>query len=205
MLTAGLAAAAVAAVVVSAVSAGGRDPDRGRDPGHGRGVRVDTASGLLVTGRSALRMCVENGGGAQAGTRTGLRAGLDLVRADPNWAGAYGRVRVDPADALAFGCPAPRLPQRAGRAAVAGPGLTATPSPYRVWVYVLDGADADRILGPGQPSGLATAELVQEANTAWPVSTALLIRRDRLGDPRSVAEGLRAALGLVEAGTAPAA
>lgn len=191
-LTACLASAAVAAVVAAAVLGPGREHD------HHDHAHVDTTSGLLVTTRPTLRMCVENGDRAgDPDVRAGLLAGLDLVRAEPNWADAYGRVRVDPAHALQFGCPAPRMPERAGRAALAGPGVTDTPSAFRVWVYVLDDPGADRILGAGQSAGLATAELMREQNSAWPVSTALLIRRSRLADPQAVARGLGAALGLV--------
>ncbi|MFI7426725.1 hypothetical protein ACIBPB_07035 [Micromonospora sp. NPDC049836] len=192
ILTACLASAAVAAVVAMAVPG----PDREHD--HHDHAHVDTTSGLLVTTRSTLRMCVENAGRAGApDVRTDLLAGLALVRAEPDWAGAYGRTVVDPARAVQFGCPAPRLPQRAGRAALAGPGVTDTPSAFRIWVYVLDDPSADRILGASEPAGLATAELMREQNSAWPVSTALLIRGSRLADSRAVARGLGAALGLV--------
>jgi hypothetical protein len=191
ILTACLASAAVAAVVAMAVTGPHREHD------HHDHAHVDTTSGLLVTTRSTLRMCVENASPAGApGVRTDLLAGLALVRAEPDWAGAYGRVVVDPAHAVQFGCPAPRLPERAGRGALAGPGVTDAPSAFRVWVYILDDPNADRILGAGEPAGLATAELMREQNSAWPVSTALLIRRSRLADPRAVARGLGAALGL---------
>lgn len=192
LLTACLAAAVLAAAVAPAVLGPRREHD------HHDHAHLDTRSGLLVTTRSTLRMCVENAGRPGAAeVRTDLLAGLALVRAEPNWAGAYGRVGVDPAHAVRFGCPAPHLPERAGRAALAGPGVTDTPSAFRVWVYVLDDPGADRILGAGEPAGLATAELMREQNSAWPVSTALLIRRSRLADPRAAALGLGAALGLV--------
>ncbi|MEU4568898.1 hypothetical protein [Micromonospora sp. NPDC023956] len=193
-LTACLASALAAGAIVLAVL------DRSGGHDHADHAHLDTASGLLVTNRPSLRMCVEAGSGAERGAvRADLLAGLDRARADPNWAGAYGRARLAPSTVLEFGCPAPRLPDRAGRTALAGPGLTADPSAYRVWVYVLDEPTADRILGAGQPADVATAELMREGPSLWPVSTALLIRQSRLGDPTTVGRLLRTALGLTRA------
>ncbi|SCG48938.1 hypothetical protein [Micromonospora halophytica] len=197
LLTACLASSLVAGVAVAAVL----DRDSGHD--HADHAHLDTTSGLLVTDRTALRMCVEAGAGAAGAdpraVRADLLAGLDQAREDPNWAGAYGKARFTRATALEFGCPAPKLPDRFERTTVAGPGVTETPSAYRVWVYVLDDSTADRILGAGRPADVATSELMREANVTWPVSTALLIRRSRLADTTTVAWHLRTALGLVRA------
>ncbi|MGC5331237.1 hypothetical protein [Micromonospora sp. DT62] len=198
-LTACLASAVAAGAVATAVL----DRDHGHD--HGDHAHVDTTNGLLVTSRSSLRMCVEAGMDADGqAIRGGLLAGLERARQDPNWTGAYGRARFSPATALTFGCPAPHLPDRVGRTTVAGPGLTDDPSPYRVWVYVLDDATADRVLGAGRAADVATAELMRQANSTWPVSTALLVRRSHLADPTAVALALRTALGLVRANQEPA-
>ncbi|MEV4664578.1 hypothetical protein AB0J85_21850 [Micromonospora echinofusca] len=198
----------VTACLASAVAAGAvavsvLDRDHGHD--HDDHAHIDTTNGLLVTNRSSLRMCVEAGGGTDGqAVHTDLLAGLDQARQDPNWTGAYGKARFDPATALTSGCPAPNLPDRVERTTVAGPGLTDDPSPYRVWVYVLDDPTADRILGVGRPADVATAELMREANSMWPVSTALLVRRSHLTDAAAVAPTLRAALGLVRAHQEPA-
>ncbi|MEH0972029.1 hypothetical protein V6U77_12940 [Micromonospora sp. CPCC 205546] len=194
-LTSAVAAGAVATAVLD------------RDPGHDHGdhAHVDTTNGLLVTNRSSLRMCVEAGADADGqAVHTDLLAGLEQARRDPNWTGAYGRARFSPATALTSGCPAANLPDRVERTTVAGPGLTDDPSPYRVWIYVLDDAAADRILGVGRPADVATAELMREANSTWPVSTALLARRSHLADTTAVALTLRTALGLVRAHQEPA-
>lgn len=197
-VTACLASAVVAGVVTAAVfDRLGGDGD-GHD--HSAHAHLDTGSGLMLTNRSALRLCVEAGGGTDQGAvRADLLAGLDRAREHPNWASAYGKARFDPAKALDFGCPAPKLPEQAGRTALAGPGLTDDPSAYRVWVYVLDDATADRVLGPGRPADVATAELMKETNSLWPVSSALLIRQGQLADPTLVAQGLQSALGLASA------
>ncbi|MCX4471677.1 hypothetical protein OOK41_15430 [Micromonospora sp. NBC_01655] len=193
-LASALAAGAAGAALVAVL-----DRDVGHD--HDGHPHLDTTNGLLVTNRSSLRMCVEAGAGSGGAdpqaVRADLLAGLDQARRDPNWASAYGRARFSPATALEFGCPAPQLPDRVERTAVAGPGVTDDPSAYRVWIYVLDDPTADRILGVGRPADVATAELMREANSTWPVSTALLIRRSRLADTTAVAGTLRTALGLV--------
>lgn len=195
-VTACLASALAAGAIAVAVL----DRDHGHD--HADHAHLDTANGLLVTNRSSLRMCVEAGASGTAdreAIRAELLAGLEQAREHPSWASAYGKARLTPATALTFGCPAPRLPERADRTALAGPGVTDAPSEYRVWVYVLDEATADRVLGVGQPANVATAELMREANSLWPVSTALLIRQSRLTDRTAVAGTLRSALGLVDA------
>lgn len=194
-LTACLASALAAGVITMAVL----DRPAGHD--HADHAHLDTASGLLVTNRSALRMCVEAGPGtgAQGAIRADLLAGLDRAREHPGWAASYGRARFTPETGLDFGCPAARLPDRVDRMALAGPGLTDDPSAYRVWVYVLDEPTADRLLGAGRSADVATAELMREGPTLWPVSTALLIRQSRLADPTTVAHSLRTALGLVRA------
>ncbi|WP_144127091.1 hypothetical protein [Catellatospora sichuanensis] len=191
VLTAAVAVAMAAAGIALAL-----DPDH--DNGH---PHLDTTSGLLVTNRSALRLCVEAGPeSATAGreaSRKALLAALHQIRQDPHWHSAYGRAHYSPAGVLDFGCPAPRLPRRyEPKTTVAGPGLTDNPSIYRVWVYVLDEPTADRILGTGESTGVAAAELMAEFRTAFPVSTALLIRQSRLADSSTVIHGLRTALGL---------
>lgn len=171
--------------------------DGDRDDRH---PHLDTASGLLVSNRTALRICVEAAADDPAlrqAVQERLLAALRQTRQDQNWPGAYGGVRYSPADVLHFGCPAPRLPLRfEPKTTLAGPGLTDNPSPFRVWVYVLDEPAADRILGSGQASAVATAELMAESRTAFPVSTALLIRHSRLADTTAAVQGLRQALGL---------
>ncbi|MBV1856396.1 hypothetical protein [Catellatospora tritici] len=189
------------AAIAVAMAAGGIALALDRDHGGDHHPHLDTASGLLVTNRSELRLCVEappevSATGRQA-IQASLLAALQQTRQDPNWNSAYGRAHYNPATALDFGCPAPRLPQRyEPKMTVAGPGVTANPSIYRAWVYVLDEPTADRVLGTGQPTAVAAAELMAESMTAFPVSTALLVRQSRLADTATVVQGLRAALGL---------
>ncbi|WP_155367999.1 hypothetical protein [Catellatospora vulcania] len=187
-----------AAVVLAAVAVGlalASDHEH-RDEA---GPRLDTASGLLVSDRSALRMCVQGMSDAdgQGVTRSAVMAGLQQAMRHPDWRGAYGPSQVNASVVLDFACPAPRLPVRyEPRTTVAGPGLTATPSPYRVWIYVLDEPAADRILGIGETTAVAPAELMRESTTVFPVSTALIIRASALGDANTTTGGLLAALGL---------
>lgn len=187
VLTAAVASAVVAAGIAVATA------DRGHD--HDDHAHLDTADGLLVTNRPSLRMCVETGQDPD-GVRSHLLAGLDQVRRDPNWSGAYGRTGFSRSNVLNFGCPAPKLPDRYERTTIAGPGVTDDPSGYRVWIYLLDDPTADRVLGAGRPAAVAPAELMREATSLFPVSTALLIRQARIADPAAVAQDLRTALGL---------
>ncbi|MEV7231661.1 MULTISPECIES: hypothetical protein [Polymorphospora] len=191
-----LTGAVVAALIAGGIAVAATGRDSGHD--HADHAHLDTASGLLVTTRSDLRMCVEAGPRSDApdSVRTVLLTALDRARQAPGWSGAYGRFGYDPATAVHLGCPAPALPERYDRTVLAGPGLTDDPSAYRVWVYVLDDPTADRVLGPDRPAGAGTAELMREAGNLFPVSTALLVRQSRFADPTALAQDLREALGL---------
>ena len=170
------------------------------DPGDDRPAApaVDVHSGLLVSTRTDFRVCVEAGPSVdRAGTGRSLRAALDTVRRHPHWRQAFRRAHYDPATAITWGCPSPRLPATPDRQAVAGPGVTADPSPYRVWVYLLDAPAAARLLGPAGTPVVLTAEAMRDgANTIFPVSTALLIGADRVTDTAVLADQLRDAAGL---------
>lgn len=191
MITAAVAAVAVVVIALAVLDRPG--------PDHRRRPHLDLASGLLVTTRTELRLCVEAGHDRRPTVQGRLLAALDEVRRQPGWRDAYGRSRYARSSALAWGCPAPRLPDRyEPEATVAGPGVTAEPSPFRVWVYVLDELTADRLLGAGAATGLAMAELFRAAASVYPVSTALLVRESHLADTGALAQDLRAALGLEE-------
>jgi hypothetical protein len=188
---------AVAALTVGLVLVSIADPDTDQRDAPS----VDLDSGLLVTTRTDFRICVEAGPSTDR-VRTGrlLLAALDTVRQHPHWPQAYRRAHYDPATAINWGCPAPRLPSSIDRQAVAGPGVTAEPSPYRVWIYLLDAPTAARLLGPTSAPVVLTAESMRDgANTIFPVSTALLIGADRISDTSAVADQLRDAAGLAPA------
>ncbi|MGB3444178.1 MAG: hypothetical protein WBA97_36025 [Actinophytocola sp.] len=184
----------VAALVVGLVLVSVTDSDAG-----GRDVpSLDLDSGLLVSTRTDFRVCVEAGPGTDRDLADrSLLAALDTVRGHPHWAQAFRRAHYDPASVITWGCPSPRLPSRYDRQAVAGPGVTADPSPYRVWIYLVDERTAARLLDPAGSPVVLTAEAMRDgANTVFPVSTALLIGADRVSDLPAVADKLREAAGL---------
>lgn len=169
--------AAIGVILVAAAS-GGRSA-----PAH---AELDVHSGLLVSDRSEFRICVQldPASGADRATIGGqLLAALDRVRAHPDWATAYQRASFDASRVLEWDCPGARLPQPGERPALAGPGATAEPSPYRIWIYVLGEPTGDRVLGPDRAAGIATAELMRAGQSSFPVSTALLIRAGELARP----------------------
>lgn len=188
-----LAAVVAAGAIAAAASSG---PDATTQPPTMRPA-LDLHNGLLVTGRTEFRVCVESSDTAgHAAIETGVRRGLAAVHSDPLWGKAYGQARYDESTAIDWGCPAPRLPAEYDRTAYAGPGVTATPGPYRIWVYALDDATARRLLGPRDGWRILTAESIRsgEAST-FPVSTALLIRAAAVARPDAApwlhAAGLR--------------
>lgn len=190
VLTAVAAAVLVGGVVALSLADGHHHDDQ---------VRLDTTSGLLVSSRSALRLCVQADldprTPAADRARADLLAGLDQARRHPHWSDAYGAVRQPDATAFDFGCPVSQPPApHEPRTTVAGP--TGDPGPYRVWVYLLDGPTADRLLGAEQDSAVSTAEFMRDGTTLFPVSSALMIRQSRLADAAAVGKGLQAALGL---------
>ena len=188
-----LALIAGIAIATLGQQAGGH-PHAGHD--HGSHAHLDLHNGLLVSTRTALRICVEPGDHRPT-VESGILAALDRVRRHPHWQAAYGKAQYHHSGVLAWGCPAPRLPERyTVKGTVAGPGVTAEPSPYRVWIYVLDGPTADRVLGPDLAAGVAAAEFMRDSNSAFPVSTALLVRESHLADTATLASHLSAAVGL---------
>ncbi len=167
------------------------------EPGHDHDdhAHLDTSRGVLVSSRSTLKLCVEAGSSAQPqpAIRASLRTALGVAKQHPSWRQAYG----GDGGTVDFGCPQPVLPQRFDRrTTVAGPGVTDDPSAYRVWVYLLDPAEADRVLGAELGKGVAAAELMRDGTVLFPVSTALLLRDTRLGDVSALAADLNVALGL---------
>jgi hypothetical protein len=173
------------------------------DPEPETAPSLNVRSGLLVSNRSQFQVCVQTAH-PNDDVRRALLAGLDRVRREPRWNTGYRDVRYDESAVLQWGCPAPRLPARYDRAAIAGPGVTADPSPYRIWIYLLDRATAERLLGSG-PAGVATAELMRDhapdpnardGGSLFPVSTALLIRESDVTRPDVVTAALRDAAGL---------
>jgi hypothetical protein len=162
---------------------------------HDDHAHLDTTRGLLVTTRSTLRLCVEAGSSAQQQPviRASVQTALGVAKQHPLWRSVYG----DQQGSLEWGCPAPRLPERfEPKATIAGPGATEDPSAYRIWLYVLDPATADRVLGTEVGKGVAAAELMRDGSVLFPVSTALLLRDTRLNDIAALASDLTVALGL---------
>ena len=175
----------LAAVTVLAAVAMGA----GAEPGH---PEFDPDSSLLVSTRTELRICLDTHGQVDADrAATELAAATAEVGGHPDWGpSGYGA-----APKVERGCPT-TLPGPLDRGTVVGPGVTATPGPYRTVVVVLDGPTADRYLADA-PAALLPYErmLVGEHVTAT-VSQAVAVRADFLGRPGFAADYLTPALGL---------
>ena len=155
-------------------------------------AHLDLDSGLLVSTRGEFRACVELAPPVQVhrdAVLDSLQAGLDQVRQHRDWeAAGLGSGRP----AISVGCPDAGLLSR-----LVSPASPAEPSPYRLWIYVLDDESADRVLGNGVSSGHAAAEhMVADRQRAAEVSTAVLVRESHLTDPAFVGGELTAAVGL---------
>lgn len=185
--------ALVAAGLALAMIAGG-------SPGE---ARLDLDSGLLVSTRRDFQVCVEVAQPLQprrAALVDALRAALERVRGHRDWAGA-GLGAGPPS--ITLGCPEQRPPQ-VGAHSPSG-GRAAQPSPYRLWVYVLDAATADRRFGPDVGAASVAAEYLADGDHGRAeVSTAVLVRAGYLADPAFAGNELAAAVGLQPVGPEPA-
>jgi hypothetical protein len=140
--------------------------------------------GLLVSERQALQLCVELAPGLEDRGEEVLRQLQEDVAAlegsHPDWGVArYRRAPVK----LQRGCPGVGLPKRRleGKGESLNFGPTQSPSPFRTFVYVLDDASADVVLG-GQEAVRATAETMRvDDHVMVEVSTALVVRASSLG------------------------
>jgi hypothetical protein len=139
---------------------------------------------LLVAERTGLQVCVEldpalkDRSGELLGT---LKADLAVLKENhPLWErSGFGQAPVR----VQLGCPGGVMPsgRLESKGALVGPGLSERPSPYRTFLYVLDDAKAQAVLGD-EPAIRARAELMKvEDHVMAEVSTALVIRASALG------------------------
>jgi hypothetical protein len=143
-----------------------------------------TQDALLVSDRSALQVCVELDPALESRSEELLRAvkaGLaELERSHSDWRKAgLGRAPVR----VQQGCPGKAMPsgRLESKGAQVGPGLSLRPSPFRTFIYVLDEAKAQEVLGE-QQAIRARAELMEVSDHQLvEVSTALVIRASELG------------------------
>jgi hypothetical protein len=173
--------AAMMSVLVLGVRCAGELEDTPSEDSH---VLLDNA--LLVAERRGLQLCVELAPSLEGQSQElmeKLEADVAALGAShPLWERAgFARAPVR----LQRGCPGAALP--AGRleskGGMAGPGVTARPSPFRTYLYVLDDAQAQQVLGD-EPAIRARAELMKvEDHVLAEVSTALVIRASALGTP----------------------
>lgn len=147
-------------------------------------VHFTTDNALLVSERSALQVCVELDPALEAQSQellAGLKADLaSLEQRHPDWKRAgLGRAPVR----VQRGCPGAAMPSERleSKGAQVGPGLSHLPSAFRTFIYVLDEAKAQQVLGE-QQAVRARAELMQVSDHQMvEVSTALVIRASALG------------------------
>jgi hypothetical protein len=137
-----------------------------------------------------------------------LKSDLALLRErHPLWEkSGFGQAPVR----VQLGCPGAAMPSARleSKGALLGPGLSARPSPFRTFLYVLDDAQAQEVLGKEQAIR-ARAELLKvEDHVLAEVSTALVVRASDLGTPAFQETWLPTGVGLPplrEPAAAPAA
>jgi hypothetical protein len=139
---------------------------------------------LLVGERTGLQVCVELAPALKE--RSGevlntLKADLGLLKErHPLWEkSGFGQAPVR----VQLGCPGAAMPSARleSKGALVGPGLSERPSPFRTFLYVLDDAGAQEVLGKEQAIR-ARAELLKvEDHVMAEVSTALVVRASDLG------------------------
>lgn len=143
-----------------------------------------TQDALLVTDRGSLQVCVELDPALEGRSEEllgALKADLaTLEQSHSDWQKAgLGRAPVR----VQLGCPGKAMPsgRLESKGAQVGPGLSLRPSPFRTFVYVLDEAKAQEVLGEEQAIR-ARAELMEVSDHQMvEVSTALVLRASTLG------------------------
>ncbi|OJT21879.1 hypothetical protein BO221_24260 [Archangium sp. Cb G35] len=166
---------------------------------------------LLVAERTGLQVCVELAPSLKerSGELLGaLKSDLALLRErHPLWEkSGFGQAPVR----VQLGCPGAAMPSERmeRKGALVGPGVSERPSPFRTFLYVLDDARAQAVLGKEEPIR-ARAELMKvEDHVLAEVSTALVIRASDLGTPSFQETWLPTGVGLPplrEPAAAPAA
>jgi hypothetical protein len=162
-------------------------------------ARLTLESGLLVSTRDRLRVCVAVApelSAASGAVTTKLARTLEQARGHKDWAAAgLGNAAPRPE----AGCPGAKIPStlvdRSDPQAV-GPGLSHAPSPFRSAIIVLDRAKADKVLG-ARPAALVPFELMRaDDDQLAEVTSALVVREDFLDSPEFLDPYLTVALGL---------
>lgn len=173
----------------------------GVDEGDGHD-HFDATTALLVRSRDALRACVQVAPGLEPRKDQlveQLRGSFGVVQQHPSWSTAgFGRGLAE----IAASCPAGVVPQEVidHKSSLVGPGVTDRPTPYRLFVYVVDDATADRVLGDRNVER-APAELMRVgAHELAEVSTALVVRQSFLSHPEFALYWLTWGVGLMPAG-----
>ena len=163
---------------------------------------LDLDSALLVRSRAQLSVCVQiDPAIADPSIADKLRDDVQALRAmHADWAGAgldRGAVEV------VVGCPGGAIIEgpldgKGAGGSVLGPGLVATPSPFRTHVHVIADTRAQTILGAA-PFARAIAELapVDEHRIAE-VSTAIVVPVSALGTDAFRTGALAQSVGLAE-------
>lgn len=193
--------AAMLSVLVVGVRCAGEPEEEESEHAH-----LTLEGGLLVAERRALQVCVElepSLRGRSEELLSALQGDLAAMEAGhPDWEKA--RYRQAPVG-VRLGCPGGAMPtgRLAAKGAMVGPGTSANPSPFRTFVYVLDDAKADEVLG-GQQVARARAETLKVGDDLLvEVSTALIVRASALGTPSFREAGLPTGLGLRPLRSAP--
>jgi hypothetical protein len=174
-----------------------------------RPTHFDLNSGLFVSTRDNFAVCVEVAAVLRpdrAALVDRLDSALETVRRHRDWVTA-GLGTGKPS--VTLGCPTAEPPANLHRAASgdwpARHSAEQEPSPYRLWMYVLDDAAADQLLGRDANAASAAAEYMAVGDDRMAeVSTAVFVRAGYLADPAFAGNELTAAAGLRPPGAEPA-
>ncbi|EAU65320.1 hypothetical protein STIAU_8078 [Stigmatella aurantiaca DW4/3-1] len=156
----------------------------GEEPEVAEHSHLNFEGGLLVAERQALQLCVELAPGlADRGEEvlSRLRADVATVEgAHPDW--DVARYRQAPVR-MQLGCPGAALPKRRmeGKGDALNDGPTTAPSPFRTFVYVLDDASADEVLGEKEALRARAETMRVDEHVSVEVSTALVVRASSIG------------------------
>lgn len=158
----------------------------------------DLTSGLLLSTRTDLQVCVESAPDETGGTAVPrIQAALGALSHEPVFAAGYGSLEPH----VVLRCPQSASLLASGQRHVKAGGtfaagsVTTDPSPYRLFVYVVPPAEITRMFGT-LPFHFASQEVFCERGSCATVTTALYVDPLTLLDDSRLAAELQQALGL---------
>ncbi len=162
---------------------------------------------LLTSNRDRLAICVQGVGAdstLEATAKSSIETALIEVAKHPRWE-ASGLGAASPL--VDIGCPAPPAALQPGVKIyqLGDKGVHVEPTPiveeasyYRLFVFILSPGELERIFGPAPSLTLVAEEAFRSGDEIIGVTVGLYLSADQLGDPQSLSEKLKRAVGLWE-------